>query len=393
MDGRPEVVLFTFDAGGGHRAAARALVAAAEQQGAPFRSGGEPQDVLAPLDLGRRLTGRPMEETYNDMIRRRRTRFLVPMLRGLQWLIRRLRAPLEARVAAYLADAAARRGALGDPELQRGSCEAPCRRSPPGVPFLVLLTDFADFPPHFWMEPDVDGVIVATSDAAGQARALGLPAERVVPHLGDGAAPAVLPAGRARSAARRVAARAGHRRRRLRGAGAVRRQGLAGDAAALRGAAAAVARLARDRGLRRQPAPVRGAGRAPSAAAAAGCTASASRTAWPTCWRPATCSSPSPGPARWPKPSTSSVPVVVSGNAHTIPQERYNVRLVAREVLGVAVGDWREVPAAAAALAADGARLGHMRQNLAALPENRAVYEVLNIVERAVASRQGLPAA
>ena len=34
---RPEVILFTIDAGGGHRAAARALAAAAEETRAPFR--------------------------------------------------------------------------------------------------------------------------------------------------------------------------------------------------------------------------------------------------------------------------------------------------------------------------------------------------------------------
>jgi len=102
-DDLPEVVLFTFDAGGGHRAAAKALVAAAEQERAPFRfEVVSLQDVLAPLDIGQRLTGRPLEQTYNEMVRRRRTRFLVPMLRGLQWVVRRLHAPLEARVAEYL---------------------------------------------------------------------------------------------------------------------------------------------------------------------------------------------------------------------------------------------------------------------------------------------------
>jgi hypothetical protein len=33
----PEVLLFTIDAGGGHRAAARALAAAAEETGVSFR--------------------------------------------------------------------------------------------------------------------------------------------------------------------------------------------------------------------------------------------------------------------------------------------------------------------------------------------------------------------
>ena len=49
--------------------------------------------------------------------------------------------------------------------------------------------------------------------------------------------------------------------------------------------------------------------------------------------------------------------------------------------------------AAAAALAADPERLSRVRQNLAALPDNTAVYEVLEIVGRAIAGRRGLPAA
>ena len=36
MSGEAEVLLFMIDAGGGHRAAARALVAAAEESHAPF---------------------------------------------------------------------------------------------------------------------------------------------------------------------------------------------------------------------------------------------------------------------------------------------------------------------------------------------------------------------
>jgi hypothetical protein len=47
------------------------------------------------------------------------------------------------------------------------------------VPFLVLLTDLADLPPHFWIEPGVDGVIVGTLEAARQARELGLGEEHI----------------------------------------------------------------------------------------------------------------------------------------------------------------------------------------------------------------------
>jgi len=80
-------------------------VAAAEKQGCPWRFRVVSlQDVFAPLDIGRRLTGRPSEQTYNAMVRRRQTLFLVPLLRALQWLIRLRRTTLCDLLAAHLGE-------------------------------------------------------------------------------------------------------------------------------------------------------------------------------------------------------------------------------------------------------------------------------------------------
>src|SRR5512147_2729698 len=53
------------------------------------------------------------------------------------------------------------------------------REAWPGVPLVVVLTDFADFPPRFWIEPGLDRVVVGTDEAREQALALGIPPERV----------------------------------------------------------------------------------------------------------------------------------------------------------------------------------------------------------------------
>ena len=392
MDGeRPEVVLFTFDAGGGHRAAANALAAAAEQQRAPFRfEVVSLQDVLAPLDIGQRLTGRPMEQTYNDMVRRRRTRFLVPMLRGLQWLLRRLRAPLEARVAAYLST---RRPAavLSVIPNFNGILAGGVRRSHPGVPLLVLLTDFADFPPHFWMEKGLDGVIVATDDAARQARELGLAGERIFRTSGMVLHPRFYP-------------RAGPERRAL----------LRQELGVPEGAFAVLVMFGGKGSPEMHPLCVGLLEASPSWQVIAVCgdnprlfqvlaeveAESGGRLhRLPFTDRVADLLAASdllvtkPGPGSLAEAFHLGIPSVVCGNAHTIPQERYNVRLVEREGLGIAVRHWREMPAAAAALATDADRLSRLRRNLGALPDNRAVYDVLDIVARAVAARRGLPAA
>src|SRR5258708_13335698 len=47
------------------------------------------------------------------------------------------------------------------------------RQALPGVPLVTILTDFADYPPHFWIERQPQYFICGTDRAVGQARALG----------------------------------------------------------------------------------------------------------------------------------------------------------------------------------------------------------------------------
>src|SRR5262245_47443758 len=176
----PEVLLLVVDAGGGHRATADALVAAGRQRGIPWTFHVESlQAVLAPIDLWKRMTGRSIEDTYNTMVRRGLTGFLVPLLRMLQWSIARLRRPLAKQVAAYLRD---RRPAVVvslAPNFNAVVRDA-VRAALPGTPFVLLVTDFADFPPHFWLEPGVDLAVVPTDHAADQAVAVGIPKEKIL---------------------------------------------------------------------------------------------------------------------------------------------------------------------------------------------------------------------
>jgi UDP-N-acetylglucosamine:LPS N-acetylglucosamine transferase len=55
----------------------------------------------------------------------------------------------------------------------------------PGVPFVTVMTDLADHPPNFWIEPGQDQhVVCGTPRAAQQAVAMGYPAGRI--HLTSG---------------------------------------------------------------------------------------------------------------------------------------------------------------------------------------------------------------
>jgi len=52
-------------------------------------------------------------------------------------------------------------------------------RSLPRVPLVTILTDLADYPPHFWMERQPQHFICGTEKAVAQAVAMGHPADRI----------------------------------------------------------------------------------------------------------------------------------------------------------------------------------------------------------------------
>jgi 1,2-diacylglycerol 3-beta-galactosyltransferase len=97
-----------------------------------------------------------------------------------------------------------------------------------------------------------------------------------------------------------------------------------------------------------------------------------------------------PGPGTLAEAFHSRVPVVVPCNAYTIPQERYNAAFVEENDVGLVVRHWREIPSAISALAADPVRRARMRRRLDALPDNRAVFEVLAILEDELTARRRL---
>jgi 1,2-diacylglycerol 3-beta-galactosyltransferase len=96
-----------------------------------------------------------------------------------------------------------------------------------------------------------------------------------------------------------------------------------------------------------------------------------------------------PGPGSLAEAFHCRVPLVVASNAHTIPQERYNARFLQERGAGLVVGHWKEMPGAVARLAGDPAERARLLANLSALPENRAVYEVLDLVGAALADTAG----
>jgi len=176
----PRIVLVYIDSGGGHRAAAQALTEVIAEQS----RGWDVQmiciqDMLDSIDFIRKYTGVPFQEIYNIMLRRGWTLGsgqIIPFMHLLIRLFHRSEVEvLERRWAELRPDAVVSM----IPHYNRALREA-LERARPGTPFITLLTDIADYPPHFWIEAVDQHVICGSERAALQASELGIPIDRIL---------------------------------------------------------------------------------------------------------------------------------------------------------------------------------------------------------------------
>jgi 1,2-diacylglycerol 3-beta-galactosyltransferase len=135
------------------------------------------QELLAPLDILRSVTGLHIEDTYNLILRKGWTRFTPQLLLLLQGTIRLYHRWIVKALRAYWSQHPADLVLSVIPHFNRALAES--LRGPEETPFVTLLTDLADYPPHFWIEPESEYVIVATEWAKQQALAMGHPADRI----------------------------------------------------------------------------------------------------------------------------------------------------------------------------------------------------------------------
>lgn len=172
-----------FDAGGGHRAAATALKLICEQQSRPWQVRlVHLQDILAPVDVFRKVLRIDLQEIYNQMLRRGWTLGSEQGLRFMQAVIRMyhgsevrlMREWWEFRSAVPPPDAVI----SVVPNFNRAIYDG-LQQALPGTPYVTLLTDMADFPPAFWIERQAQDFICGTEHARKQALEAGHPAERV----------------------------------------------------------------------------------------------------------------------------------------------------------------------------------------------------------------------
>jgi hypothetical protein len=355
-----------FEAGGGHRAAANALKSVIEEQGRPWEVRlVNLQEILDPLDVFRKYTGIRMEDVYNLLLKKGWTLGspqLTVLMHGLIRLYHRGQVRL---LKKFWAEGERDLVVSLIPNFNRA-----LRESLPETPLVTILTDLADYPPHFWIERQEQYLICGTRKAAEQAAALGHPSERVFLTSGMILRPDFYRSASIDRAAER--ARLGLDPNRTTGLvlfGGEGSSAMLEIAKRVRGDAQFIFVCGRNAKLAERLRRL--------------------ETKFPKFVEGFTKQVPyymqlsdffvgKPGPGSISEALAMRLPIVVERNAWTLPQERYNTEWIREKELGVVLKSFRDIDAGLQELL-DPANFERFRANAAAI-ENHAVFEIPEIL-------------
>lgn len=176
-----DVQLIYFNAGGGHRSAALALqevIAQAQPDWAVTLV--NLFDVIDPESYYQKLTGFAPEDLYNMRLKRGWTRGLATELKLFQAMIRLTLPKLKKKMQSFWRNTQPHLVVSLVPNFNKVMYEA-LRDELPGVPYVTVLTDMADYPPNFWIEPNQGQYIICgTEFAASQAASQGYDAASII---------------------------------------------------------------------------------------------------------------------------------------------------------------------------------------------------------------------
>jgi 1,2-diacylglycerol 3-beta-galactosyltransferase len=364
-----------FDAGGGHRSAATALAMAIERAGRPWEVRlVNLQEVLDPLDVFRKIFHIRLQDVYNLLLKKGWTLGSAQLLSAMHLLLK-LYGPKQVRLLErFWKERDADLIVSLVPNFNRALALS-VRQARPGTPFVTILTDIADWPPHFWIEHESEYLICGSAKAAAQAHALGHPDDHVFETSGmilhprfyepveadrhtervrlglDPGLPTglVLFGGQGSSVIAQIAER-------------LERSQLPVQLILIAGRNERLRRKLRAR-TGRMPVFVEGF-----------------TTEVPYYMHLSDFFIGKPGPGSISEALAMKLPVIVERNAWTLPQERYNADWIVEQGVGKVLPDFRNIAPAVAGLL-EPENFTRYRQRAAAVA-NRAVFEIPEILAR-----------
>lgn len=141
------------------------------------------QEVLDPLDIFRKITGIRLQDIYNLLLAKGWTLGSTHLLSLMHGVIRLYHPAQVDLLTKYWKDRQPDMVVSLVPNFNRALFQS-LQRALPGRPFVTILTDLADYPPHFWMERQPQYFICGTERARQQAESLGHPSSRTFPVSG-----------------------------------------------------------------------------------------------------------------------------------------------------------------------------------------------------------------
>ncbi len=391
-DDRTLIELIFFDAGGGHRASAMALRRVIEQQRRPWQVVlSNLRDTLEPADLLRTLTRVRAEDFYNGLLKYDLTITVGPMLPILHALVRRLHSRAVSHLAhhwrAFRPNLVVSMIPHFNRELLDGLRAADHAEGRPPTPMVTVMTDLADYPPNFWIEPQDQYVICGTSFAASQAADMGYSPDRILRTSGMIVRPEFYhsPDLSRTDERRRIGLRPDLPTGLVMfgGYGSSRMLTIARRLAESRLPTQLIFLCGNNQRLRRKLAAMN----LPFPHFIEGFTPHI-----PYFMRLSDYFVGKPGPGSLSEALVMGLPVIVERRVSTMVQERFNTDWILRNGFGVVLRSFGEVAQAVAAML-DGAQMSHFRHQVRAY-RNRAVFEIPGLLDSIMARHRpgGYPA-
>lgn len=369
-----------FDAGGGHRSAATALKTVIDQQQRPWTVRlVNLQEVLDSLDVFRKITHIRLEDIYNRMLARGWTLGAGVGLKFMHGVIRVYHRQIVRMLAEHWRSSRPDMVVSLVPNFNRAMREA-LRVASPETPYVTILTDFADYPPNFWIVRQDQYLICGTDLAAHQAMVMDYPQDHVFRVSGMILRPNFYEPVRADRAAERE--KLGLRPYVPTGIVLFGGQGSKVMAEILERLQEVLrplqlificgrnTRLARRLRETRSRFPVHVEGYT---------------TEIPYFMHLGDFFIGKPGPGSISEAIHMGLPVIVERNIWTLPQERYNIEWVIQNEVGMVISNFRDVALAVERMLVPGA-LEKLRDNTSRIV-NRAVFEIPDILAKIAGDR------